>query len=115
MSDILIKNTEMPNTCRMCIEMGIPVRCRVVLQEAVTSVMSGHDRPSDCPLVALPEHGRLIDADKLKKDNPMHMQADVPYVTEVTVEEIIDDAPTVLEASTGPITGFVGDGTEASK
>ena len=60
-------------------------------------------------------HGRLIDADKLKKDNPMHMQADVPYVTEVTVEEIIDDAPTVLEASTGPITGFIGDGTEASE
>lgn len=43
-------------------------------------------------------HGDLIDRDKLKADNPRHMNADVPYVTEVTVEEIIDAAPTVIEA-----------------
>ena len=38
---------------------------------------------------------RLIDADKLKADNPRHMGQDVPYCTEETVEEIIDNAPTV--------------------
>ena len=38
---------------------------------------------------------RLIDADKLKADNPLHMGQDVPYCTEETVEEIIDNAPTV--------------------
>ena len=49
--------------------------------------------------VSVPPHGRLIDADKLKADNPRHMDADVPYVTEVTVEEIIDAAPTIIPAS----------------
>ncbi len=48
----------------------------------------------------LPEsHGRLIDADKLKIDNPLHLSLDIPYVAEDTVEEIIDHAPTVLEGS----------------
>lgn len=49
-------------------------------------------------IVPIPPHGRLIDADKLKADNPRHMNVDVPYVSEVTVEEIIDNAPTVIEA-----------------
>lgn len=56
-------------------------------------------RVHGCPLKEIPQHGRLIDADKLKADNPRHMDADVPYVTEVTVEEIIDAAPTVIPAS----------------
>ena len=49
-------------------------------------------------IVPISPHGRLIDADKLKADNPQHMNVDVPYVTEITVEEIIDEAPTVVEA-----------------
>lgn len=43
-------------------------------------------------------HGRLIDADRLKIDNPLHLSLDIPYVTEDTVEEIIDHAPTIIEA-----------------
>ena len=43
-------------------------------------------------------HGRLIDADRLKIDNPLHLGLDVPYVVEDTVEEIIDHAPTIIEA-----------------
>jgi len=43
-------------------------------------------------------HGRLIDADRLKIDNPLYLSLDIPYVTEDTVEEIIDHAPTILEA-----------------
>lgn len=43
-------------------------------------------------------HGRLIDADRLKIDNPLHLSLDIPYVTEDTVEEIIDHAPTIVKA-----------------
>ena len=43
-------------------------------------------------------HGRLIDADRLKRDNPLHLGLDVPYVVEDTVEEIIDHAPTIIYA-----------------
>ena len=52
-------------------------------------------------VISVPPHGRLIDADRLKADNPRHMNLDVPYVTEVTVEEIIDEAPTIIEAEEG--------------
>lgn len=49
--------------------------------------------------IPLPKgHGRLIDADRLKRDNPLHLGLDVPYVVEDTVEEIIDHAPTIIEA-----------------
>ncbi len=49
--------------------------------------------------IPLPKgHGRLIDADRLKIDNPLHLSLDVPYVTEYTVEGIIDNAPTIIEA-----------------
>lgn len=56
---------------------------------------------TDCSgrFVELPPHGRLIDADKFEADNPQHMDADVPYVTEMTVKDILDEAPTVIEAS----------------
>ena len=94
--DILIKNMEMPNTCRRCIEIGIPVHCRVMEQEAVTAVMSGYDRQSDCPLVALPEHGRLIDAYRLAEE----FDGQGVYMEE-EVKKIIDFFPAVVEASNG--------------
>lgn len=37
---------------------------------------------------------RLIDADRLKADNPRYMNLDVPYFSEETVSDIIDAAPT---------------------
>ena len=49
--------------------------------------------------IEIPPHGRLIDADRFEADNPRHMDADVPYVTEMTVKDILDEAPTVIEAS----------------
>lgn len=91
--DILIKNMEMPKDDE---NLTIVIEADgSVWQKIGTSAYF-----CTCgEAIELPPHGRLIDADKLKKDNPSHMDADVPYVTEVTVEEIIDDAPTVLEAN----------------
>ena len=53
--DILIKGLEMPKTCRRCMEMEIPIRCRVMKEEPATAVMSGYERPSDCPLIEVKE------------------------------------------------------------
>ncbi len=53
----------------------------------------------ECKITPLPKgHGRLIDADRLKIDNPLHLSLDIPYVTEDTVEDIIDHALTIIEA-----------------
>ena len=101
--DILIKGMEMPKTCRRCMEMEIPVRCRVMEQEAVTAVMSGYNRPSDCPLVELPPHGRLVDADTNREDFMdtvySELYSDGDNYRANRIIDAYDNAPTVLEAS----------------
>ena len=100
MSEVLITGMEMPNTCRRCIEMGIPVHCRVIKQEAVTAVMSGYDRPSDCPLIELPPHGDLIDRDNLAKQTKINICKTGDDYDDMW--KAIFDAPTIIEASTSP-------------
>lgn len=60
-------------------------------------------KPDWCPLVEVPTHGRLIDADKLYKKvktecNP-YGKPSISYVDGLIVLDLIDDAPTVIEAS----------------
>ena len=38
---------------------------------------------------------RLIDVDNFKKNNPEYLKLDIDYVTEVTVEDVLDCEPTV--------------------
>lgn len=38
---------------------------------------------------------RLIDADALKKENERLLHCDFPYLSETTLEELIDEAPTI--------------------
>lgn len=99
---ILIKGIQKPKCCGLCpcFHAEKTMYCQAVKADKNKKIVApyGLGLPEWCPLVDIPKHGRLIDADKLKADNPRHMNADVPYVTEVTVEEIIDDAPTVIEA-----------------
>lgn len=80
---------DMPKTCRRCMEVEIPVQCRVKEQEPITAVMTGYNRPEDCPLKELPPHGRLIDADALGIDDSWSL----------TDTGRIWNAPTILEAT----------------
>ena len=38
---------------------------------------------------------RFIDADALKKENERLLHCDFPYLSETTLEELIDEAPTI--------------------
>ena len=38
---------------------------------------------------------RLIDADAFKKENERLLHCDFPYLSETTLEELIDEAPTI--------------------
>ena len=51
-----------------------------------------------CPLVPVPPHGRLIDADALKNK---HHWTDDFYETEYVEVEDIDAAPTIIPAEEG--------------
>lgn len=106
MSDVLITGMEMPNTCRRCIEMGIPVHCRVIKQEAVTAVMSDYDRPSDCPLIEVPPHGDLIERSSVYKvlDDLIALYKEAGDECNACniacIEADIVVIPTIIEAST---------------
>ena len=64
MSDILIKGMEMPKNCQEC-ALYIDGACYGKGYRDYRSIMDTA-KPDDCPLVELPPHGRLIDADKFE-------------------------------------------------
>lgn len=99
---VLIKGMEMPKSCFDC------------TMESVCNRWALHDaewqktnRDEDCPLVPVPEHGRLIDADTLTK-MCQEMQSiewnnkASPYSWAYAYESFesdIDNAPTIIPAS----------------
>lgn len=53
-------------------------------------------RHPDCPLVPIPEHGRLIDADEFFK--ALTMDDCVSILEAMHVQSILSEAPTVIPA-----------------
>ena len=62
---VLIKGVELPKSCYECFlcddECFGSYKCGLVKEWG-----SAESRASDCPIVEIPPHGRLIDADALK-------------------------------------------------
>ena len=57
---VYIKGMEMPTSCRACLY------SRTDIRNVDWCVLTEKDLPCDCPLVPVPPHGRLIDADALE-------------------------------------------------
>ena len=60
---VLVRGMKMPNHCGEC---GIEW-CERWKTLIVAGMPSAKARPSDCPLVPVPPHGRLIDADAFEE------------------------------------------------
>jgi len=58
---VYIKGMEMPENCTFC-EMWYNIDCH-----PYQGISPPKSRPDHCPLVEVPKHGRLIDADKMKE------------------------------------------------
>ena len=95
---ILIKDMKMPS-CNDCPLAGdfhcnlmpsIPTLCK----EYDIAVQNGK-RLNNCPLVEIPPHGRLIDADALNYSNTDYCGNHLVYLVD------IDDAPTIIPAEEG--------------
>ena len=100
---ILIKGMEMPENCASC-----DIACGFYLDLGVDGLLSKicrtESRRPDCPLVPVPEHGRLIDADNIgltdfeiilcQKGNPFK------NALEMLLEKI-ENAPTIIPAEEG--------------
>ena len=103
-------NMEMPINCEKCIYSAWSNFYQIYTCNAIrknepvifdekqvmsTSIVRSR-RADSCPLVPVPPHGRLIDADALKKTSyPFPCAIGVEYA--VTLRSI-DDAPTIIPA-----------------
>ena len=91
--DVLIKNIEMPKDCYDCPfirenkEKNGFYDCIVIGKACALGAVH-----KDCPLIELPPHGRLIDADELLASDAIDWGEDA--------WNGINHAPVVLEAST---------------
>ena len=101
---VLIKGMEMPKACEWCsfistftTESGLGCRCEVEKFE----FWDYSKRQENCPLVEIPTpHGRLIDADELKK-NMRNYYPSIDHLCcsqHVVTKRDIDCAPTIIEA-----------------
>lgn len=87
---ILIKGMKMPKGCDEC-TCNSGIYCNA-MPINFCGYTEDEDRPEWCPLVEVPQHGRLIDADALTDKLGI---SDRDIYCKCVIEE---DAPTIIEA-----------------
>ena len=94
---VLIRGMEMPQSCWDC-EFEAPTidhhECCILTKKSYNWGLT--TRPSDCPLVSVPPHGRLIDADALAQ-----AANEFPFGYRGMILAEIAVAPTIIEAEEG--------------
>ena len=94
---VLIRGMEMPKNCFLCpisVLSENRLFCELTSDEVVRAKID-----KDCPLIELPQHGRLIDADALNEliDGGYDLDFDEVPETKRELMRMIDDAPTIIE------------------
>jgi len=88
---ILIKDMKMPKNCAQCLLKASCIH-RIYMDE----------RPSDCPLIELPKHGRLIDGDalivKVREELLSPQNKKGVLETMGAMFRAVLDAPTIIES-----------------
>ena len=106
---VLIRGMEMPDNCYVCPFMFHQRRAPEVWCTAIENhwldlrkVLSC-DRHNNCPLISVPEHGRLIDADALlSKDRQIYRSDGAAIGARRYIEfSEIEDDPTIIPAEEG--------------
>ena len=87
---ILIKGMEMPNDCIDCFAETYN-ECM-----ATGKIVNSLGRPDWCPLVEVPKHGRLIEADKLM--DKIRRYGGGGLWSEEELYFTVKDMPTIIEA-----------------
>lgn len=107
---VYVKGMEMPTNCSECAFCGYygngEHMCDII-EKAVEYESGKTSRRDDCPLVPVPPHGRLIDADALittfcewgtSLENKGKFVITMAEAKQ-TIVDIIEDAPTIIPAS----------------
>ena len=103
---VLIKGMEMPSCCDDCWaldEYGDYPVCRITEEQRGCNFRIREKRMDKCPLVPVPPHGRLIDADALLSQYTGYFwTAKTDYAEGLRdVANDIKQAPTIIEAEEG--------------
>ena len=98
---VIVKNMEMPKNCRTCPMLfdGHSYRWCNITGESLGIEETDNGRDEYCPLIELPPHGRLIDADELKskfRHGNGDDDADSAWIS--TIRRFITQAETIIEA-----------------
>lgn len=97
---ILIKDMEMPKSCAECERWSI-CKCLNDFEdyESICYAVEDGDlvRDTNCPLIELPPHGRLIDADELLRRKCDAYDSRGHFLYAVGMGNIVT-APTIIEA-----------------
>ena len=94
---VIVKNMEMPPNCYFCSLADTSfIRCEAFSPTKLLEDDCEERRPDWCPLIELPFHGRLIDADRLLTDRIKskyyHLQNGDVAIPIIDIEH----APTVI-------------------
>lgn len=102
---ILIKGMEMPDRCANCPFMdGEDSWCTAIPFKALDGVYKYgiKDKPSWCPLVPIPPHGRLIDADAADEYAYDELEVSYSYLSpreaSRNMQLLYRNMPTIIEA-----------------
>ena len=101
---VYIPGMEMPNNCRECpLETDYGTCGYYSLFVEAEHESSWETRREDCPLVPVPEHGRLIDAEALKAEGwELQMYKHDEYGCSIICRNLdSDDIPTIIPAEEG--------------
>lgn len=97
---ILIKGAKMPKECEYCMFAGFggaENEYYVCMFNGKSKDRDNHGRMESCPLVEIPPHGRLIDADETKRVFGDYFEK--IKVARRYAESLVDNAiPTVIES-----------------
>ena len=92
---VYIRGMKMPTSCLSCPLQGGTADCRLTQK---TYNWGLTERPSDCPLVHVLPHGRLIDADKATEKVWELMRFPSNLVNTQWIENTLREMPTVIPA-----------------
>lgn len=99
---VLIRGMEMPTSCDKCWALddyGDYPRCRITDEQRGYNFNVRGQKMTKCPLVPVPPHGRLIDADEFLKRaiGTKCFRGDYALM----LEELVGESTTIIPASRG--------------
>lgn len=107
---VLVKGMKMPKCCYDCELIDVVESCpcySMTLAEFIEFPWIRKARHRYCPLVELPQHGDLVDKQKMAETNEQHYkifegEENADYARQVVLQ-MLDQAPVIIEAENDDI------------